>query len=78
MAKTKLKKLKKKRVNEGKYSQRTVRSKIIFKIISGYSYSRVCKSKKIGNISRKLIKLFSTFLHDRILCCCEKGKKFFS
>lgn len=36
--KTKEKK-KKKRVNEGKYSQKTVRSKIIFKNISGYSYS---------------------------------------
>ena len=65
---------KKKRVNEGKYSQKTVRSKIIFKNISGYSYSTVCKSKKIGNISRKLIKLFSTFLHDRILCSWKKGK----
>ena len=76
MAKTKSKKLKKKkkRVNEGKYSQKTVRSKIIFKNISGYSYSTVCKSKKIGNISRKLIKLFSTFLHDRILCSWKKGK----
>ena len=39
---------KKKRVNEGKYSQKTARSKIIFKNISGYSYSTVCNSKKLG------------------------------
>ena len=41
-------KKKKKRVNEGKYSQKTVRSKIIFKNIYGYSYSTVCNSKKLG------------------------------
>ena len=26
------------------------------------------------SITRKQIKLFNTFLHDRILCSCEKGK----
>lgn len=47
ISKKKRRKAKKQRINEEKYSQKTIRSIILFKNISGYSCSTVYNSKKL-------------------------------